>query len=365
MPPFTKLPRPEGHVYYDYSPMSPPNWGIVPSDFHVFVYRDIKVALKALMQAAITIKAQRVESGTADLFSDDLYFRGQTEITERLLPSRLRGQKHEPEPRQRFSVDNPPKIIFNGVEFPSISFSGPDGKDPKEHFGDWYEKIEPMRMIEDSLAEVPDTLLNQRDSLELDTLKCASQVPSVNFLDPFRIRSVVKHYTNVPSRLLDVTTDPEVAAFFATGGSKPPPIGKIGMLWAIDLNFLTDLFSLLVTGIEGGLKISLHEKRDKWGDNKKMFEDYGILQTQLEFSSVELPFKRPQAQKARFLSLSGEDGLPLPAFTELAWWSIIERRSYACAFLHDGKTYENPDHNITTEVLLPEDKELSLALQVR
>jgi hypothetical protein len=36
----------------------------------------------------------------------------------------------------------------------------------------------------------------------------------------------------VPSPLLDVSIDPEVAAFFATGGGSPnpPPAGQIGVL---------------------------------------------------------------------------------------------------------------------------------------
>lgn len=133
MIPYTDLPRPEGHIYYNYSPMSPPNFGIVPSSFHVFVYRDIKIALQALMQAATTIKAQCLRHGDINLFSDDLYYRGQMEITDRLLPTRLRGQKRE-EPRQRFSLTNSAKVSFNGVAFHSKNFNVSDGKDPNEEF---------------------------------------------------------------------------------------------------------------------------------------------------------------------------------------------------------------------------------------
>lgn len=365
MPPFTKLPRPEGHIYFSYSPMSPPNWGIVGSDYHIFVYRDVKLALQALLQATTTIQAQRLEAGTASLFSDHLYFRGQSEITQRLLPTRLRGPRRQPMPRQRFRLDDPPKTIFNGQEFPSHAFGGPPGKDPKDHFGDWYEHVEPMREIEDSAAELPEEELNQRDSRERAAIERAVQIAEVACLDDFQKRAVVRHYSGAPSELLDVSTNPEVAAFFATGGgSQPLPAGQIGILSAIDLNFLAGLFSFEIASVPNGLKIKSREQRDTWGVNKQMFEKQGILPACLELTLVALPFQRPLAQHARFISLSGEDGARLPLLTELTWWSIIERYALglSCAFIHDGHTYEDPSHNITQAALLPNDEKLAIAL---
>lgn len=67
MPPYTKLPRPAGHLQVLYDPMSPPNWGIVPFSIEISVYPDVRVALKALVQATTTIQAQRLEEGTAEL----------------------------------------------------------------------------------------------------------------------------------------------------------------------------------------------------------------------------------------------------------------------------------------------------------
>lgn len=364
MPPYTKLPRPEGHIYFSYSPMSPPNWDIAGSEFHIFVYRDVKLALQALLQATTTIQAQRLEAGTASLFSDHLYFRGQSEITQRLLPTRLRGPRREPMPRQRFRVDDPPKIIFNGQEFPTHAFGGPPGKDPRDHFGDWYEEVKPMRVIEESAAEA-EKELGERDARERAAVERATQVAEVARLDDFQKRAAVRHYSGAPSALLDVSTNPEVAAFFATGGgSQPIPAGQIGILWAIDLNLLDGLFSFEIASVPNGLKITAREDRDKWGVDKQMFKELGIQPTCLELTSVALPFRRPLAQSARFFSLSAEDGAPLPLLlTELTWWSIIERSAVvSCAFIHDGHPYENPSHNITRTALLPDDEKLAIAL---
>jgi hypothetical protein len=323
----TKLPDPVGIIQFGYNPMSPPLWGMASAHVHTYVYPDVKVALKALLQGATTIKAQQLEAGTATVFSDDLYFRGQTEVTHRLLPSRLRGPKAEAIPRQRFAASDTT----------------------------WIEEIRPWRKIEDSLLEVPPDILLQRDIDEQNALTKMSSHQEVKDFDLFRKRAVVKHYSDVASNLLDVTMDPEVAAFFATGASKPAPAGSIGMLWAFDINALTSLFSLKISSVPGGLKTTLNEKSESWGVNKKFLSDFGVIPTQLEFCSVQLPFKRPQAQKARFLSLSGQEGATLPPLTELTWWSIIERRAYAAAFIQDGKTYEHPDHNITSDALLFED----------
>src|SRR5262249_39645173 len=160
----------------------------------------------------------------------------------------------------------------------------------------------------------------------------ASGAPEFADFDEFRKRAAVRHYCGVPSPLLDVSTNPEVAAFFATGGGSGhrPARGSIGMLYGIDLNTFVDLFDVTISSVPEGQKITLREMREKWGDNKKMFEDYGILPTRMEVVNVQLPFRRPQAQHARFLSLLHADGSVLPTETEHTWWSIIERRTCLC-----------------------------------
>jgi hypothetical protein len=343
--PYTKLPRPEGRINLYYDLMSPPNWGIAPSNIHVFVYRDVRIALQALLQSANTIQAQRLEAGGAALFSEHLFFRGQSDVTQRLLPTRLRGKAASPAARQRHDVR------FDGK-----------GEDPRTHVGAWFEDIEPWRSIEDSLSEISAEELARRDVAEDGAVQRACSLEAVANLDGFRKRAAVRHYGGVPSSLLDVSTDPEVAAFFATASSQSRA-GQIGMLWGIDLNFFTDIFSIEVGSVPGGIAMRLKETREGWGANKKMFEDYGVAPTAMELRSVELPFRRPQAQRARFLSLSGEGGSQLPTLSELTWWSIIERRAYMCAFLHDGSKYENPGHNISAATLLPSDEPLAATLQ--
>jgi hypothetical protein len=343
LPPYTKLPKPEGFINFSYSPMSPPNWGIAPFEIHVFVYSNVRIALQALLQAATTIQAQRLERGSAQLFNDHLFFRGQADVTHRILPTRLRGPWHEPPARQRFST-------------------GASTPEARDHWGEWYEDVEPSRQIEDSVSEIELELL-RRDALERAAIERASQVPEVATLDPFQKRAAIRHYSRVFSPLLDLSTKPEVAAFFATGGaSTAPRAGQIGMLWAIDLNHLADLFSVKTVTIVGGEKTIMTPQPDKWGVNKQMFEEFGVEPTRLELASVELPFLRPQAQHARFFSLAGEEGSTLPPKSDLTWWSIIERTSYACAFIHDGSTYENPDHNITAAALWPENETLAITL---
>jgi len=301
--------------------MSPPNWGIVGSNYHYFVYHDVRLALKAMLQATTTIQAQRLEAGTASLFSDHLHFRGQSEITQRLLPTRLRGHRRQPMPRQRFRVDDPPKITFGGQEFPRRTFSGPPGIDPKDHFGDWYEEVEPIRVVEDSATELTEEELRRRDACERAAVERAAQVAEIAHLDEFQKRAAVRHYSGVPSPLLDLSTNAEVAAFFATGGgSQPPSAGQIGMLWAIDLNFLAELFLFEIVSIPGGRKIRAREDRETWGVNKRMFEERGILPVCPEVTFAALPFQRPVAQDARFFSLRAEGGVQLPLLTELTWW---------------------------------------------
>ena len=362
MPLNATVPPPEGHIYFSYSPTSPPNWGIAPYDIHVFVYPNIGVALEVLLEVAGAIKAQRSDRSTGDLLTGHLLFRGNSDVTQRLLPTRLRGPWSQPPPRERFSVADPPMVKVHGVNLPSVSFD-PGGADARLYWGDWFERVEPMRTIEDCMAEVSQDEIDRRDVLERAAVERASQLPEVAALDPFQRRAAVRHYSHVLSPLLDVSTSPEVAAFFATGGaSNPPTPGTIGMLWAIDLSFFQDLFLLKTTRTPGGEKINMTEPQDKWGVNKRLFEEYGVLPTCLQLACIELPFLRPQAQHARFFSLAEESGASLPAKTEFTWWSIIERRAYGCAFIQDGRTYENPRHDITADSLWPVDEPLVRAL---
>jgi len=134
------------------------------------------------------------------------------------------------------------------------------------------------------------------------------------------------------------------------------------MIWAIDLGLFQDLFSLGRTGISGGGQLNMIQQRETWGVNKRLFEEYGVLAKGLELALVELPLSRPQAQHARFFSLAQEGGASLSPKTELTWWSIIERRAYGCAFIQDGRIYENPKHNITADCLSPANEQLVNAL---
>ena len=341
----TTLPRPEGHIKIGYDLMSPMNWGIVPADFHYFVYRDIRLALQAMQQVVTTLHLQLLEKGSAALLSDHVVYRGHHEVTDSLLPTRLRGKRQPPAPRMRYSVDG--------------------SEEARRHFGDWYEKVLGKRKVEDNLKEVSKVELGRRDNLEGQMVERAARLPEVASLTRFQKRAVVRHYSAAPSSMLDVSTDPKVAAFFATGGGSEQPAvaGGIGMLWAVDLNFLQGLFKFKKTLEPNGLTLRAEERRDQWGDNKQMFEEQDIMPVNLELAYVELPFRRPLAQRARFLSLNERDGAHLEQKTEVTWWSIIERRSFACAFIQDGKVYENADNYVTEAALLPEEEVLAAALK--
>jgi hypothetical protein len=345
MPPYTTLPLPVGTLKVSYNPLSPANWGIVWADIEILVYANVRVALQALLQSATTIHAQRLEKGAAALMSDHIYYRGHTDLTHRLLPTRLRPAHHTREEWQRWSLLD-------------------QSDEVREKQGDWIQEMKPRRSSEALLSNLPAEELCRRSEIEGNYIQRAEAISTCRGLSDFQTRAAVRHYSLAPSPLLDVSTNPNVGAFFATGGGSTvrPVLGSIGMLWAIDLNIFSDLFSFEIVSVPAGLKIRLLEMREEWGDNKRMFEDQGILPTAFEVTSVGLPFRRPTAQSARFFALTGEDTVELSAQTELAWWSIVERRAYSCAFIQDGKVYTNTKQNITAEALLPTDEDLARAL---
>ena len=197
MRPSTALPPPEGHIYFSYSPTSPPNWGTVSSDIHMFVYPNIRVALEVLLQVANAIQAQQLHRG-AGFVTGHLLFRGNSDVTQRLLPTHLRGPWSQPSPRERFSVADPPMVMVHGVNLPSVSFD-PGGADARLYWGDWFERVEPMRSIEDSMAEVSQEDIQRRDALERAAVERASQLPEVASLGPFQRRAAVRHYNRVLS----------------------------------------------------------------------------------------------------------------------------------------------------------------------
>src|SRR6185437_15996566 len=98
------------------------------------------------------------------------------------------------------------------------------------HWGDWYEEMEGRRSAERLMGEISEDELRRRDGLERNAIERASKLPDIAGLDEFRKRAAVRHYSNNASPLLDMSTSPEVAAFFATGaGSRTPTPGSIGM----------------------------------------------------------------------------------------------------------------------------------------
>lgn len=238
-----------------------------------------------------------------------------------------------------------------------------DFAEAREEYGDWLEEVKPMRTIEASLEEVSQETLASRDAAERVALQQATQLSEVSSLDSLSQKAVVRHYAGVPSALIDVSTDPEVAAFFASNGSHVRT-GQIGALWAIDLNLMATYLKFKIDKVGAVQKITLSDNREAWGVNKEILEDLNLPPIKFEIISVELPFKRPQAQKGKFLSILADDGSPLEARVEMTWWSLIERWSYMCAFIQDGTTYENPKNNILRQLLLPEDEPVLKALGI-
>src|SRR5262249_27966873 len=148
--------------------------------------------------AATTLQAQRLEQGTAELFSEHIFFRGQSDVAARLLPTKLRGPWQQPKARERISIADTPMIEFNGVKLPSVVLEGGDS----DHWGSWYETDDEFRSIEDSMSLVNVEELARRDALEANAIASASRVPEIGALDQFRQRAAVRHYSGVFSPLL-------------------------------------------------------------------------------------------------------------------------------------------------------------------
>ena len=345
-------PRPEGFVQLSYDPTSPFQWGLAPLNYHVYVYRDVAAALSAIDHWVDRIwKKREAEAGTARAGVPlKILYRGQSEISLRLLPTLLRGPGPVPVPeRPRYRVESQP----GGTE------------EARQQFGDWFEEDPDFRSADSLLDRLSVEWLTQCGAGEERALALARQMPGIAGLDPFRQRAAVRHYSGAPSTILDVTTKPEVAAFFATGGGLPRgaslPAGSLGMLWAIDLTFLAEFFDVSVEPVPGGRRIVLRQPKERWGDNHKMFADQGIPDVGLVFTDVALPLPRPEAQHAVFLSLTEVDGPELPIKAQLHWWSLIERWSYMTGFIQDGRVFEDSAGGVTRSRLFPED-DANLAL---
>jgi len=95
------------------------------------------------------------------------------------------------------------------------------------------------------------------------------QQPELGWLDECDVKklAVAQHY-GIPTNLLDFTTDPEVAGFFAThgSGSSPPPIGYMLCLSPTDLllfweTAFPDLLPLKITEVDVPDLWRLHAQR--------------------------------------------------------------------------------------------------------
>lgn len=327
-------PRPAGTLFLKYSPMSPPAFNLVAFRMHVYVYASATDAVAALLYWNDRIKQKRFDEGSAIMTGDSTFFRGQTEITHRLLPTRLRERNVGAPPRMRHWIDPP---------------------EARTEWGDWHEEDPIYRKIEDSLAALPPAEIEERERREVEAIERAKRFPDIAALDEYRQRAAVRHYAGVPSSLLDVSADPEVAAFFATGAGSGVKPGQLGMLWAIELDHIQRLFAPKVTSAPGGWKATFTDNRSAWGVNERMLDDYGVPPAQFEIRAVDLPLHRPTAQSGRFVGIESLAGSPMSVKGQLTWWSLFERWSYMVGFVQDGKTYENPERGITLSNLLPRD----------
>lgn len=340
-------PRPAGHVQFSYSPVSPMQYSLVPLGVDVLVYPRVELALEALSYWVEKIWAKRASSGRSAAPPFPIFFRGQSDIGARLLPTLLRGQGPAPPQPER-------------PRYATVDPAAPDADKIYEQYGEWFE-TEQVHSADELMVRITAQWLFDCGRREQAALTRAVQFPEVAALDPFQQRATVRHYAEIPSLILDVTKDPKVAALFATGGWAPPdrtiPVGLLGMIWGIDLNPLSDLFHTRIEDGPTGKRFILEKPKD-WGINKEMFADQQIPTAQLVFSDIELPFARPKAQKGMFLTIADIQGRPLPIIAELHWWSMIERWAYPTGFIHDGRVYEDPEGGVTRRSIDPPDDPL-------
>jgi hypothetical protein len=324
-----------GTIYFKYNPLSPVNWNMAGFSTNVSVYADVAHALVAFKRALGERRPRAFSS---------LFFRGQSSVSARLLPTRLRG-------------DGPRAVLGPKYAHTIAAGTGPEVVKQIHHIqGTWYRQETAMRSMDALLPHLPAEMVRGRDELERECVRHArARFSEIESLDEFRRRAAVRHYGGVVSSLVDVTEDPEIAAFFASGSTPDPDEQRYGMLWAVDIGELARLFAYEVVKVEGGEKIILTDQRQLWGDNKMFFEEQNLPPIRIEIVNVDLPLPRPTAQRGRFLSIEGGDGQPLPIAAELIWWSLIERWSYAVAFIQTGERYENVQTDITEERLFPKD----------
>lgn len=323
-------------------------YDLVPLAVDVLVYPQVELALDALSYWVEKIWAKRASSGRSAEPLFPIFFRGQSDIGARLLPTLMRGQRPAPTPPER-------------PRYATVDRADPNAEKIIEQYGQWMEVCRPSRRADELMVRLTAQWMFDCGASEQAALARAVQFPEVAALDPFQQRATVRHYAEIPSLILDVTKDPKVAALFATGGWGSPgrtiPAGRLGMIWGIDLNPLSDLFHTRVEDGPTGKRFILEKARD-WGINEKMFADQQIPTAQLVFSDIELPFARPKAQKGMFLTISDFEGRPLPIAAELHWWSMIERWAYPTGFIHDGCVYEDPEAGITRGTIDPPDDPL-------
>jgi hypothetical protein len=338
-----------GTIDVMFNPMSPVTWGIVHFDLNVSVYKNVVDALIALKRSFRDSRRAQPHEESGGFSS--LFFRGQPDVSFRLLPTRLRG--------------NGPRALLGPKYAPSIAPDTPPDvrAEIKRLQGTWYRKEEGMRSMENLVEYLSAEVVGERDEKEQVAIAAAKErFKEVADWDTFRLQAAVRHYTRVPSPLLDVSEDPEVAAFMATLGYQDDGEERYGMLWAVDIGRLKGLFAHEVVKVPGGEKIILTDQRQLWGDNQRFLDEQNLPPVRIEIVNVELPLPRPTAQKGRFLSIQGAAGQPIPMEAELVWWSMIERWSYGVAFIQTGVVYENLQTGVTKAQLLP-DNDPYLALE--
>lgn len=326
-----------GTIFVHYHPMSPPQWGMAPMLPNYSVYRNVFDALAAFKR--FRLKDQRARDEPFPIF-----YRGQTDSRARLLPTRLRAAALTSTLEPKYGILDPtlPKQARDEI---------------RKVQGEWARDERPMRSAEEHAQLLSEERVRWFDEAERSaTEEATRRSPSVAALDPFRRRAAVRHYTELASGLLDITEDPDVAAYFASAGAKASGEECYGAIWAIDLNNLARFFNVERSEIPGGEKFTFTDRVAKWGDNRTWFEERGLVPVTFEIRNVTLPLARPTAQKGRFLNISAGDGSPLPLLAEVTWWSLIERWSYMAAFVQTGVTYENST-GVTERELFPLDAE--------